>query len=456
MVQHHPESVADRPAREVFSVSRLNREVKALLELSLPLIWVEGELSNVARPSSGHLYFTLKDARAQVRCAMFRTRNMHLRFTPKDGIQVLARARVGLYEPRGEYQLIVDHLEEAGDGALRRAFEELKAKLAAEGLFDPAQKRPLPPLPRSIGVVTSPTGAAVRDIVTVLRRRFAGIPVVVYPVPVQGAGAGAEIARAITRAGERADCDVLIVGRGGGSLEDLWAFNEEVVARAIRACPIPVVSAVGHEIDFTIADFAADQRAATPSAAAELVSPDRQEWLARLAQQERRLYRCVRSHLTQQQQRLGWIAKRLKHPGRRLQEIGQRLDEMEQRLVRSQRGHIRHLHARLAGARAHLARVAPLHRVQRLQARREELERRLHAAAQRQTERRGQRLAAAVRALDAVSPLATLSRGYAIVSRPDGSIVRSYTEVEPGDRVEARLHQGHLVCRVEESDETPL
>src|SRR5579871_6168918 len=262
------------PERKVISVSDLNRAARGLLEGGFPLLWVEGEISNLARPASGHLYFSLKDSQAQVRCALFRNRNLLLRFKPADGMHVLVRGRVSLYEPRGDYQFIAEHMEEAGHGALQRAFEELKQKLTAEGLFDAARKRPLPAAPRSIGVITSPSGAALRDILSVIRRRYPLARVVLYPVPVQGEGSGAKIAAMLRTASERADAEVLILARGGGSLEDLWAFNEENVARAIRASRIPVVSGVGHETDFTIADFAADLRAATPSAAAELIVPD--------------------------------------------------------------------------------------------------------------------------------------------------------------------------------------
>ena len=321
------------PERDIYSVSRLNLEARLLLEQGFPRIWLEGELSNVSRPSSGHLYFTLKDARAQIRAAMFRSRNQAIRFRPEEGLQVLVRGRVSLYEPRGDYQLIVDHMEEAGDGALRRAFEELKRKLDAEGLFDAARKQPLPALPARIGVITSPSGAAVRDVISVLRRRFPAIPVLIYPVPVQGKEAGGEIANAIRLASRRADCDVLILTRGGGSLEDLWPFNEEVVARAIHDCRIPLVSAVGHEIDFTIADFVADRRAATPSAAAELVTPDQLEWLARLTQLSARLENRLRHTLSDDQRRLAWLEQRLQqvHPGQYLRQQAQRLDELEQR-----------------------------------------------------------------------------------------------------------------------------
>ena len=277
-----PASSPARPERDIYSVSRLNREVRVLLERGFGALWLEAEISNFARPSSGHWYFSLKDSAAQVRCAMFRQRNMLCAFTPRDGQKVLVRARIGLYEPRGEYQLIVDHMEDAGLGALKRQFEELSARLNLEGLFAAERKRSLPRLPRRIGIITSPTGAAVRDILHVLARRFPAAAVLIYPVSVQGAQAAAEIVAALESAGVRAECDVLILARGGGSLEDLWAFNDERLARAIVASPIPVITGIGHEIDFTIADFAADVRAPTPSAAAELVVPDAEEWLQRL------------------------------------------------------------------------------------------------------------------------------------------------------------------------------
>ena len=269
-----------QPAREVYTVSSLNREARRVIEDRLGVVWVEGEISGLARPSSGHLYWRMKDESAQIRCAMFRQRNRMLNFRPDDGQHVLARGRVSIYEPRGEYQLVVEYLEEVGEGLLRRRFEELKRKLAAEGLFDAQRKLEKPELPRRIGVVTSPSGAAVRDIVTVLARRFPAIPVLIYPTAVQGAGAAAEIASALELADRRSECDLLILARGGGSLEDLWSFNEEVVARAMAAVSIPIISGVGHEIDFTIADFVADIRAPTPSGAAELAVPDQTQWLA--------------------------------------------------------------------------------------------------------------------------------------------------------------------------------
>jgi len=448
MSQPTPKSPAQR---EVLTVSQLNREARAVLEGNFPLLWVEGELSNLARPASGHIYFSLKDEFAQVRCAMFRMRNRNLSFRPQNGMHVLLRARVGLYEPRGDYQLIVDHMEEAGDGALRRAFEELKQKLERDGLFARERKREVPALPRTIGVVTSPSGAAIRDILTVLGRRFPAIPVIVYPVPVQGAGAAAKIAAAIVRAGDAGDCDVLIVGRGGGSLEDLWPFNEESVAHAVFNSPVPVVSAVGHETDVTISDFVADVRAPTPSAAAELLSPDRTELQARLLRLRTRLEQRTVHQVLRKRQHLDWLQRRLKHPGRRLEEIAQRLDELDRRMGRALAHRIRHHRTRLAELHARLARHNPAGRLQQLQTRRSELSRRLREAMERQLERRRYRLANVGRALYTVSPLATLSRGYSIISAKDGQILRRHDDVNAGDPVEARLAKGRLLCRVEET-----
>lgn len=438
--------------REIFSISRLNREARALLEGQFPLIWVEGELSNLARPSSGHLYFSLKDEQAQVRCAMFKMRNQLLGFKPDNGMQVLARARVSLYEGRGEFQLIIEHMEEAGDGALRRAFDQLKHKLASEGLFDASHKKPLPTLPRCIGVVTSPTGAALRDILSVLKRRFPAIPVLVYPVPVQGQGAGEKIAAAIRSASRRQDCDVLIVSRGGGSLEDLWAFNEEVVARAIYDCALPVVSGVGHEVDFTIADFVADQRAATPSAAAELVSPDQADWLQQLRGYEQRLAQQLRTQLARHLQRLNWLEQRLQQqePRRRLRQQAQRLDELEQRLKFAVLARLRHNTARLAQGLMRLQRHAPAQRLAQLHAHVAQLTQRLHAALRLQLSQRRGQLTSLARALDAISPLATLGRGYALVTRSDGSVLRRAVEVQAGEQVVARLAEGRLLCRVDD------
>jgi exodeoxyribonuclease VII large subunit len=439
--------------RDIYTVSRLNQAARKLLEGGLPRIWVEGELSNLARPSSGHLYFTLKDSQAQVRGAMFRNRNQLLRFKPEEGMQVLVRARVSLYEPRGDYQLIAEYMEEAGDGLLLRAFEELKRKLEQEGLFDAAGKRALPALPERIGVITSPSGAAIRDVLSVLRRRFPAIPVLVYPVPVQGREAGREIAAMIATAAARNECDVLILTRGGGSLEDLWAFNEEVVARAMHACPIPIVSAVGHEIDFTIADFVADQRAPTPSAAAELLSPDRDEWLARVQTLQRRSGHHIRQVLADRGQRLTWLLQRLqlRHPDQILRQQAQHLDELEQRFRFTITHYISRLQTTLNEAYARLKQLTPAHRIARTELHQQALAQRLQSAMTTLLQQRRQRLAVAGRTLDTVSPLATLDRGYAIVTRQrDGQIVRQAVLVEAGEQVEARLADGRLLCTVDE------
>jgi exodeoxyribonuclease VII large subunit len=438
--------------RSILTVSELNRETKRLLESSFPLVWVEGELSNVTHARSGHLYFTLKDRDAAVQAAMFKGRNMHLDFAPEEGMQVLVRAKVSLYEPRGNYQIIVEHMEPAGAGALQRAFEELKRRLDAEGLFDPAHKRPLPRLPRRIGVVTSPTGAAIRDILTVLKRRFPAIEVVLYPVQVQGETAARQIARAITTANARRECEVLIVGRGGGSIEDLWAFNEEVVARAIHASELPVVSAVGHEIDVTIADFVADYRAPTPSAAAEALSPDRLDYLARLGQMQGRLLQAMRGRLQRQDERLHHLSRRLRHPGQRLQELAQRVDDLEARLHRAQGRLLQQQATRLGHLAQRLRQNSPALAIGRRQEQLRQIGVRLHTAMQHGQELRQRRLQGLVRALDAVSPLAVLGRGYAIVRREaDGQIIREAGEVAAGDEIEARLHKGRLLCTVKQT-----
>ena len=457
MAPPDPEAGNQATRRDIYSVSRLNREVRVLLEQGFARVWLEGELSNIARPSSGHVYFTLKDARAQIRAAMFRNRSQSLRFTPEEGMQALVRARVSLYEPRGDYQLIVDHMEEAGDGALRRAFEELKQKLAAEGLFAPETKQALPALPQRIGVITSPSGAAIRDILSVLQRRFPAIPVLVYPVPVQGKEAAAMIADTLRLASDRADCDVLILTRGGGSLEDLWSFNEEVVARAIHACRIPLVSAVGHEIDFTIADFVADQRAPTPSAAAELVSPDQQEWLAQITTLAGRLENRLRQRLQLGGQQAGWLEKRLQqlHPGQYLRQQSQRLDQLEQRSRFIVNRYISNLQSELNEVSGQLKRLSPVHGIARQRLRQENLGQRLGSAMQRLLSGKQRRLGLSSRALDTISPLATLERGYAIVSRlPERQILHQASKVKSGDRVEARLSEGVLVCSVEQAQDT--
>jgi exodeoxyribonuclease VII large subunit len=439
--------------RDIYSVSRLNREVRVLLERGFGTLWLEAEISNLARPSSGHWYFSLKDAAAQVRCCMFRQRNMLCNFAARDGQKVLVRARIGLYEPRGEYQLVIDHMEDAGLGALKRQFEELSAKLAAEGLFAPERKRSLPVLPKRIGVITSPTGAAIRDILHVLARRFAAVRVLIYPVAVQGAAAAAEITAALRLAGERADCDVLILARGGGSLEDLWAFNDEALARAIVASPVPVISGIGHEVDFTIADFAADVRAPTPSAAAEVAVPDGEEWLASLHRLGQRLQRGVLRRLDAQRERLRWLSGRaaLVSPSAKLAQQTQRLDDLEQRLARALRQILADRRAALGERRSRLWQLSPIVQVQASAARQAALFARLRAAGLAQLHGARERLAPLVRTLHAVSPLATLDRGYAIVSREGGGILRNAADARPGTIIEARLSTGRIRAKVEGS-----
>ncbi|MBN8726308.1 MAG: exodeoxyribonuclease VII large subunit [Xanthomonadales bacterium] len=445
-------SLPAAPEREIHNPSGLARLVRDLLEDVFSAVWIEGELSNCSRPASGHLYFTLKDPTAQIRCAMFRPKSTWLSFRPTDGMHVLARGRVSLYEARGDFQLIVEHLEEAGEGALRRAFDALKARLAAEGLFDEARKRPLPTLPRRIGVITSASGAALRDVLSVLARRMPLVETEVLPVPVQGREAPAAIAAmlaAVSRAGRH---DVLLLTRGGGSLEDLWAFNDEAVARAIRASTVPVVSAVGHETDFTIADFAADLRAPTPSAAAELLVPDCQELVRRLAQVRQRKLHLLRRALEARSQHLDHLFARLgaQRPAARLERAGERLEALRHRLVARIDGELAHR----AGSVSHFrTRVRAQHPAVLIRARAGQVAScadRLAAAMNTSLTRRGERLAALARALNAVSPLATLERGYAILfEQESGRVVRAAAQVGPGQGLRARLADGELTLRVE-------
>lgn len=414
--------------RVVLSVAALNRAARTLIEGGFGVVWVEGEISNFSRPASGHWYFTLKDREAQLRCTMWRPRNVLLRFAPRDGQLVQARGRVSLYEARGEFQLVVEHMEDAGAGALQRAYEELRVRLGAEGLFAAERKRALPAAPACIGVITSPTGAALRDILHVLAQRFPAAAVIVYPVPVQGAAAAPAIAAALDVASERAECDVLILARGGGSLEDLWAFNDERVARAIVHCQLPVVSGVGHETDVTIADFAADVRAPTPTAAAQLAVPDRRVWLQRLALLAQRFGSAMRRKLADDAAQLRARYERLQraHPGSRLAQHAQRLDELELRLRRA-------LQARLQFAATPLA----------------PLRARLDAAWSRLAATALTRVELAARALHAVSPLATMERGFAVVVRAEGgTLVRQLADAPVGSTVEAHLADGVLVAQV--------
>jgi len=436
--------------RRILSVSGLNREARMLVEGGLGTVWVEGEISNLSRPSSGHFYWSLKDAQAQVRCAMFRMANRTLAFELANGRQVLVRARASVYEARGEYQLIVDYVEEAGEGALRRRFEELKRRLAAEGLFETARKRAIPAMPRRIGVVTSPTGAALRDVLIALKRRFPATAVLIYPTAVQGAGAAEEIARTLQLADRRADCDVLILTRGGGSLEDLWSFNEEVVARAIAALTLPIIVGVGHEIDFTIADFVADLRAPTPSQAAELAVPDQLEWRKRFALIEQQLVQGARRRRMAEQRRFDTLAHRLSrcHPGVQLRERQQRLDELEARLKRALERRIEQRKIRLARLTTAVAHANPAHRLAEARDRWRTAQADLRRALLRLLERTQQRLLLADRALTSLSPLATLQRGYAIVADSDGKLLTDSAATKAGASIDVRLARGSLAATV--------
>ncbi len=439
--------------RNILTVTQLNRATSQLLSEHFLSVFVEGEISNLTMPSSGHLYFSLKDANAQVRCAMFRTQQRRLAFKPENGKQVVVKAQVSLYEPRGDFQLIVEHIEEAGDGALRKAFEVLKFKLSEEGLFDAANKKSLPTLPKTIGVITSPTGAAIRDILTVLRRRFAAVPVIIYPVAVQGDNAKYEIARAIAMANEQMQCDVIILGRGGGSLEDLWAFNEEMVARAIFASEIPVISAVGHETDVTIADFVADLRAATPSAAAEHATPDQQEWLSRFIHLEARLQQQLQRKLSQKQQTLEWLSKRLQqqHPGQKLARNAQRMDELESRLNQAMQTRLRHNKSLVEAIIAKLWQHNPAVTINNYKQKQDYLSKRLIAVTRHKLERLNQRVLNVSQTLHAVSPLATLNRGYALViHQTSGQIILSTEGLKPGDMVETRVAMGSFTSQVKD------
>ncbi|WP_241301425.1 exodeoxyribonuclease VII large subunit [Microbulbifer elongatus] len=447
-----PPSVASplpTDGRTVMTVSELNREVKQLLEGNVPLLWVGGEISNFAAPSSGHWYFTLKDARAQVRCAMFRGRNRNVRFQPANGREILARARVSLYEGRGEFQLIIEHLEEAGFGALMRQLEMLKAKLHAEGLFDPTRKKALPYLPATIGIITSPTGAAVRDMIQVLGRRYPAARIELIPVAVQGQGAVQQIAQAIQLAGRLQRHDLLIVGRGGGSLEDLWAFNEEIVARALAACPIPTISAVGHETDTTIADLAADVRAPTPSAAAEIASANAAALREEVDGYRWRLTRAMEIQLRHHRQHIQLVGHRIRHPREQLQNHAQRLDHLEIRLKAAVRNLSQSRAQRLVQLERALNQVHPRHKMDGAHQQLTHQVRRLHKSMGSLLQHKKEQAAYTAQLLNSVSPLAVLDRGYAILLDENQRVIRKPGDVKSGDPITAKLSRGQISARVE-------
>ncbi len=490
-------TLANRPVKEIYAVSRLVREARGVLEGAFPLLWVEGEISNLAMPASGHIYFTLKDEAAQVRCAMFRMRNRQLRFTPENGMQVLLRVRLTIYEGRGDFQCIVEHMEEAGSGALQRAFEALKQRLGEEGLFEQRYKKTLPTYPATIGIVSSPDGAAVHDILTVLKRRFPAIPVILFPVAVQGAGSAQQIATAIRLAEQHGECDVLIVGRGGGSLEDLWSFNDEQLARTIFSCTIPIISAVGHEIDFTIADFVADVRAPTPSAAAEIVVPDRNELQSQIRQLLKQLTIRMGHKMEQERRHLVYLQQRLSDPRQRIVQQLQRIDLLEQRMhrnwthlirtkrqqlkytsarlkhpqdkIEAQRVRTRHVTEKLAGCmrqqqrarndalntlQQRLFAIEPQQLIEQGYQRLDADTKRLNHAMAQLLHFRHEKLHAQMRTLTAVSPLNTLERGYSITQDArTGTVITDAAAVTPGQALRIRLHRGHIQCEVTDHDQ---
>ena len=437
--------------QDIYNVTRLNREVRAVLEGSFPSIWLQGEISNFVCPTSGHMYLSLKDIHSQVRCAMFKNKNRFIKFEPENGMEVLVRANVSLYEGRGEFQLIIEQMELAGEGGLQRAYEELKQKLFNEGLFEVEHKQTLPSMPRTIGVITSPTGAAIRDILSVLKRRYPSGNIIVYPVAVQGDGCSEQIINMLKIAEKRKECDVIILSRGGGSIEDLWSFNNESLARAIFGCSLPIVSGIGHEIDFTIADFVADQRAATPSASAELVSPDQFHIIQSVSRQQSRLIQLLQVQFVTLKQNILYFEKRLPHPVIRLQNNAQKLDALYVRmehLIKSIVTQRRNgLHDQLISINKH----NPLQRLQFYSERYVQMNRRLHQAINHLQENLDSQLQTAARALNTVSPLATLNRGYAIVQKYDNQqIVRDTRQLVAGDEVLARFSQGQAKCTVDE------
>lgn len=439
-------NTASSQNQRIFTVSSLNAQVRLLLENEMGVVWLIGELSNFSAPVSGHWYFTLKDARAQVKCAMFRGNNQRVTFRPANGNQVLVKARLSLYEPRGDYQLIIESMQPEGDGRLQQQFEKLKMQLAGEGLFAQTLKKALPEQPKRVGIITSKTGAALHDILNVLKRRDPGLPIVIYPTMVQGEGAAISIAQAIGRANSRQECDVLIVGRGGGSLEDLWAFNEEIVARTIAASQIPIISAVGHEVDVTIADFVADMRAPTPSAAAELVSRDLSVQMQKITQRQQHLRHAMRHYLSQRQSQLVRWQHRLdrQHPQVQLNQQSQRLDELRSRLERAMRKQISDSQQHVHRNEYKLALHSPAQRLEKLSSQLATHQRRLQDAMDRRLVNARHQLAMATEKLDAVSPLATLARGYSITRHENGQVIRSAAQVKTGDTLQTTLADGEI------------
>ena len=439
--------------RDIYNVTRLNREVRAVLEGSFPPVWVQGEISNLARPSSGHMYFSLKDKHAQIRCAMFKNRNKSLKFVPENGMEVITLVAVSLYEGRGEFQLIVEQLEPAGVGALQLAFEQLKERLQKEGLFDEGRKKTIPRFVRAIGVITSPAGAAIRDILHVLKRRYPGAEIIIYPVPVQGEGSASKISAAIEKAEARNECDVIIITRGGGSIEDLWSFNEETVARSIYHSKIPIVTGIGHESDFTIADFVSDRRAPTPSAAAELVSPDQLGLFEQVKGIQKSLLLSMRRIMSNFFEELNHFERRLPDPVKRLHDFGQRIDDLGFRLQRAISSSIEIKRSLIFKSGAGINKFNPFQTLKLYQEKSHHIEEQLTTNMSFILEKARSRLDYMSHTLHTVSPLVTLQRGYAIVTAHDKNhIIRSIKEIKCGKKVRTRLANGFFHSTITKID----
>jgi len=436
---------------DILTVSELTQKIRLQLESSFDSVWVEGEISNLRSPSSGHLYFTLKDENSQIKTVVFRSHIRFLRFEIKDGLQVISRGRVSVYEPRGDYQLIIDYIEPKGVGALQLAYEQLKERLKSEGLFDDSHKKPLPLLPRKIGLITSPSGAAVRDMINIILRRFSNTGILIFPVRVQGEGASSEIAHAIEELNKISDVDVMIVGRGGGSLEDLWAFNEEIVARAIYHSEIPVISAVGHEIDFTISDFVADLRAPTPSAAAELVVPNKSELISSLKHWMGRLENLVCQFLESNRNKLDFLEKRLSDPRRRIDDFRLRVDDIFNRLSIYTSNLLRRKAEQFERRKDALISRSPKGRIGELKNLVSQLNREMDVHIRHYLGNRRHRFERSLEGLDRLSPLNVLRRGYSITrALPKYNILKDVKGLKVGDRINVKLHQGEIMGQIKE------
>jgi len=457
---HHGRTVTDQMDnlfRQVYTVSELTTRIKAALEKDFPEVWVQGQITNFHRPGSGHMYFALKDEKAQLHAVMYKFQNLYLRFTPEDGMEVLCRGRIGVYEPRGDYQMILDQMEPKGKGALQVAFEQLKARLEKEGLFDPARKRPIPEFPRRVAIITSPTGAVIQDMLRVIRHKSPGLQVLVIPSRVQGEGAAEELARALKLANrpevanppDRLPLELVVLARGGGSLEDLWAFNEEVLARAIAASKLPVISAVGHEVDYTIADFVADYRAATPTAAAEKIAAAEADLLDRLAEIQDRLAQALLSQMEHARERISLLLRALADPRQALADKMQRVDDLSYRLAGAGRSYLALVKSRVESLSRELLAREPRTKLRQDRIRFQALSAALGQAGRRQLEAAQARIELAAQKLQALSPLLTLARGYSIARRADSlEVVRRSGQVSVGDRIDLTLRQGSLDLEV--------